>query len=216
MPQRIQRKRTKGWRMPEGAVYVGRPSKWGNPFIVARSWRVIYLPDRFRPEVRWETERFPTRSDAVAYAVEQFALYVGPLGSMELDDDDLSPLRGRDLACWCPLDQPCHADVLLALANGCLVSFTDRDGNAVRLPCEGLDYLFERPGEPGRPGPNKAPSPLDAEAKALCGRYPAVVACLATATLDDLGIRGGRTWDERRALGQRTKPQYRRATRGVA
>lgn len=96
------------------------------------------------------------------------------------------------------------------------MSFTDRDGNAVRLPCEGLDYLFERPGEPGRPGPNKVPSPLDTEAKALCGRCPAAVACLATATLDDLGIRGGHTWDERRALGQRTKPQYRRATRGVA
>ncbi|MBK7274882.1 MAG: DUF4326 domain-containing protein [Actinomycetales bacterium] len=31
-PQRIQRQRTKGWRMPEGAVYVGRPTKWGNPF----------------------------------------------------------------------------------------------------------------------------------------------------------------------------------------
>ena len=33
-PRRIQRKRTKGWRMPEGAVYVGRPTKWGNPYPV--------------------------------------------------------------------------------------------------------------------------------------------------------------------------------------
>lgn len=33
-PKRIQRKRSKGWRMPEGAVYVGRPTKWGNPFCV--------------------------------------------------------------------------------------------------------------------------------------------------------------------------------------
>ena len=32
MPERIQRKRTKGWRMPEGAIYVGRPTKWGNPY----------------------------------------------------------------------------------------------------------------------------------------------------------------------------------------
>lgn len=31
-PKRIQRTRLKGWRMPEGAVYVGRPSEWGNPF----------------------------------------------------------------------------------------------------------------------------------------------------------------------------------------
>lgn len=34
MPKRIQRQRKKGWRMPEGAVYVGRPSKWGNPFKI--------------------------------------------------------------------------------------------------------------------------------------------------------------------------------------
>ena len=34
MPIRIQRRRTKGWRMPAGAVYVGRPSYFGNPFSV--------------------------------------------------------------------------------------------------------------------------------------------------------------------------------------
>jgi hypothetical protein len=33
-PERIQRRRAKGWRMPDGAVYVGRPTKWGNPWIV--------------------------------------------------------------------------------------------------------------------------------------------------------------------------------------
>ena len=32
-------------------------------------------------------------------------------------DDVREHLRGRDLACWCPLDEPCHADVLLAVAN---------------------------------------------------------------------------------------------------
>ena len=35
MPKRIQRKRTKGWKMPDGAVYVGRPTKWGNPYSVS-------------------------------------------------------------------------------------------------------------------------------------------------------------------------------------
>lgn len=35
-PQRIQRKRTKGWKMPENTVYVGRPSKWGNPFTIGK------------------------------------------------------------------------------------------------------------------------------------------------------------------------------------
>lgn len=42
-PQRIQRKRTKGWRMPEGAIYVGRPSPWRNPFKVGEVYdRVLY------------------------------------------------------------------------------------------------------------------------------------------------------------------------------
>jgi hypothetical protein len=43
MPKRIQRKRTKGWRMPEGAVYVGRPTKWGNPFDVATYGRDLAI-----------------------------------------------------------------------------------------------------------------------------------------------------------------------------
>ena len=84
MPARIQRRRSAGWRMPEGAVYVGRPSIWGNPF------------------------RGPG-------AVERYR-------SALLDDptsgEMLETLRGADLVCWCPLDRPCHADVLLELANG--------------------------------------------------------------------------------------------------
>jgi hypothetical protein len=40
-PRRVQRSRTKGWKMPEGAIYVGRPTKWGNPFAGngGASWR---------------------------------------------------------------------------------------------------------------------------------------------------------------------------------
>lgn len=84
MPKRIQRKRTKGWRMPEGTVYVGRGSRWGNPFTRVNSGRVD-------PILRFACETAPLL--------------------------DVSALRGKDLACWCPLDQPCHADVLLELAN---------------------------------------------------------------------------------------------------
>ena len=47
MPERIQRKRTKGWRMPVGAVYVGRPTKWGNPFPIAET-SARYAVGRFR------------------------------------------------------------------------------------------------------------------------------------------------------------------------
>lgn len=94
-PQRIQRERTKGWQMPEGAIYVGRPSKWGNPFRVGEPDWVGYWRARDR-----------------AHAVDLYReamVYAHPKIRAEL--------RGRDLACWCPLDQPCHADVLLELAN---------------------------------------------------------------------------------------------------
>jgi hypothetical protein len=91
MPERIQRRRTKGWRMPEGAVYVGRPTRWGNPYPV------------------WET-------GGPELAVAYYRAWLGTDGA-GLAVRAGWELRGRDLACWCPLDQPCHADVLLELAN---------------------------------------------------------------------------------------------------
>jgi hypothetical protein len=83
-PVRIQRKRTPGWKMPENTVYVGRGSRWGNPFTFANSGRV-------HPAMR-------------------FACEVAPLM-------DVTPLRGKNLACWCGEGSDCHADVLLELAN---------------------------------------------------------------------------------------------------
>lgn len=91
MPQRIQRKRSKGWRMPEGAVYVGRPSKWGNPFA--------YDDKAFATKAFRDWHRRPSDFVRVCHP------------------PDLTDLRGKDLVCWCRLDQPCHADVLLELAN---------------------------------------------------------------------------------------------------
>jgi hypothetical protein len=91
-PVRIQRKRTKGWKMPENTVYVGRPTNWANPHHVMTK-------------------------DAAghAYAVIQFKQYCCP-GS-PLAEMAQRLLRGKNLACFCRLDQPCHADVLLELAN---------------------------------------------------------------------------------------------------
>jgi len=104
-PVRVQRRRTRGWRMPAGAVYVGRPTRWGNPFRPGD-------PDPADP-------RYPISS--YRRAVDLFELHTGPMGNHEYDDDTLAALRtelgGRDLVCWCPADQPCHADVLLRLAN---------------------------------------------------------------------------------------------------
>ena len=103
MPKRIQRRRVRGWRMPPGAKYVGRGSKWGNPYRIG----TCLIPD-------------------AQAAVEAFAANL-PL-SLNCDD-----LRGKDLACWCRLCPehadglplgvtceacaPCHADPLLRAAN---------------------------------------------------------------------------------------------------
>ena len=85
---RIQRKRTKDWRMPEGAVYVGRPTIWGNPFTGDNA--------------------FVTFERYLKLAADTNAPWFEPY---------IEPLRGHDLACWCPLDKPCHADILLKYAN---------------------------------------------------------------------------------------------------
>lgn len=102
MPTRIQRRRTRGWRAPEGAVYVGRGTRWGNPFRVGA------------PHPHPDENGRPIRDRAEA--VDLFELHIGPMGMHEYDDDKLAALRamaGRPLMCWCPLDQPCHANVLL-------------------------------------------------------------------------------------------------------
>lgn len=105
MPKRIQRKRTKGWRMPEGAIYVGRPTKWGNPF----DWQDYY-------------DVFCSESDAKAQAAEYYRKWLaGEIKVWSLARqwilDNIEQIRGYDLACYCKPDQPCHADVLLELAN---------------------------------------------------------------------------------------------------
>lgn len=100
MPQRIQMRRTAGWRKPPGVRYVGRPGEWGNP------WRV-------------GGKAHGALDPATAVAHYQDAMLRGELrdraGTPLLDR--LHELRGLDLACWCDLGQPCHADVLLDLSN---------------------------------------------------------------------------------------------------
>jgi hypothetical protein len=81
MPQRIQRKRTKGWKMPPGAVYVGRPTKWGNENKIGDPYPFV-------------EDHLNTREDVIN-------LY--EINLMELDkhgklDEYLAPLRGKDLA----------------------------------------------------------------------------------------------------------------------
>lgn len=111
MAERIQRRRTKGWRMPEGAVYVGRPSRWGNPFRVGAPeayWMGPGMSSPFRPQP-------VPRMDAQHVTDIYRQMVVANCARFERGE--VAELRGHDLVCWCPLDQPCHASVLLELAN---------------------------------------------------------------------------------------------------
>lgn len=90
--RRIQLRRTKGWRLPEGAVSVARPTRWGNPFRIGD------------PEI-------PDRRAAVA----AFRAYLA--AHPELVEAARRELRGKVLACWCAPGTPCHGDVLLEIAN---------------------------------------------------------------------------------------------------
>lgn len=105
-PKRIQRKRTNGWKMPEGAVYVGRPTRWGNPFKVGTKIR----------RIGGNREIVEINDNAVA--VDMFHSSAMDFATGYLFRQTVqAELRGKDLACWCPLDKPCHADVLLEIAN---------------------------------------------------------------------------------------------------
>ena len=108
-PQRIQLRRTTGWRKPKNAIVVARPSRWGNPFTIQGA-----------REAEYQGTDGELRA-MCAGAFRQFLAdrYYWPHGEPIRAHilSHLHHLRGHDLACWCPLDQPCHADVLLELAN---------------------------------------------------------------------------------------------------
>lgn len=104
-PQRIQRRRTKGWRMPENTVYVGRPGSFGNPFAVGETKWIRRDNDGAVLAISPQTAQNAVDSFREFYANNQIMV------------EGAKGLAGKDLACWCPLDQPCHADVLLEIAN---------------------------------------------------------------------------------------------------
>lgn len=112
MPERVQMSRQHPWRAdhPE-AVIVDRTTKWGNPFKLAPAHAPGYV-DVVRDGDF--VARVP-KSRAREHLVEHFRAHVENTPVLRLLDVD--ELAGRDLACWCPLDGPCHADVLLELAN---------------------------------------------------------------------------------------------------
>ena len=120
MLERIQLSRRKGWRKPENTVVVARPSNWGNPFAIGHTYTVV---DTTGVIVDFSTRR-PVYIHDATDAVAHYRLWVtGNIRIVSLHrqitvEQIRAELAGKNLGCWCPLDQPCHADVLLELANG--------------------------------------------------------------------------------------------------
>ncbi len=105
-PARIRLSRAKGWRLPDNAVHVGRPSRWGNPFIVGKHGTRAQCAAKFYQLARG----FISFSEDIDTDI-QMTMY-------RRIRRHVSDLAGIDLACWCALDGgPCHADILLLLAN---------------------------------------------------------------------------------------------------
>lgn len=104
MAERIQLSRRRGWKLPANAVVVSRPGPWGNPFRVGTHG---------------------TRAECVDLHQKLMAglvcVSLGNVAEQQAHRDHvvahIAELRGRDLACWCSLDGPCHADTLLEIAN---------------------------------------------------------------------------------------------------
>ena len=107
--------------MPTGAIDVTRPGKWGNPYLLTEVHRRFpsltveqcagYVVNEFRDLVRAGrlTDSLPAHKPGAPREVR--TVTYPPLYEIRAE------LHGHDLACWCPLDHPCHADVLLELAN---------------------------------------------------------------------------------------------------
>lgn len=106
-PVRVQLKRTKGWRKPANTIVVARPSRWGNIYRVGLAACSCRSPG----ECSHNSFRC---CETAAEAVQAFR---DMPRSKKMLAAIRSELRGKNLACWCALDQPCHADVLLELAN---------------------------------------------------------------------------------------------------
>jgi len=108
-PVRIQRKRSKGFNLqkasPNGleVISVTRPSKWGNPYKIGEK----YKSKKGLIEIKTVQQAVDLHKESV------LGIYQYPISKKEIKQE----LKGKNLACFCPLDSPCHADILLEIAN---------------------------------------------------------------------------------------------------
>lgn len=113
-PVRLQLKRTKGFDLQAlsmatnglPAVNVARPSRWGNHYHVGKDYGDGYGP--YTAELAVDRYRFDTEMILRGYCDECVTEHLGR---------EIAKLTGKNLACFCGINEACHADVLLGLAN---------------------------------------------------------------------------------------------------
>lgn len=110
--------------MPANTVYVGRPSRWGNPFPMIGGDPVLFPPELGVAILGPNGDEFngfrvKVRVHSVEQSLAWYRVWIESVMRIHWRNgrDWLAPLRGKNLACWCPLDWDCHADILLELAN---------------------------------------------------------------------------------------------------
>ena len=136
-PRRVQLSRQKGWRMPPNTVKVDRTSLFGNPYRVRidplwNGGRTDPFGNPIVMEGPWLCEVpagpeakpgscagmwFKTEREALDRSIALFRLRAETLKIGGPLRERLPELQGKNLACWCKPGAPCHADVLLELAN---------------------------------------------------------------------------------------------------
>ena len=127
MAERIQLRRTRGWRMPADTIKVDRSTRWGNPFCASTAGRPGEAEVRLAGGASWWAPSRWTAADTVAMydawmhgdavcdAATGEPLPKAVVAALP-GRPEVHLLRHRHLACWCRLGEPCHADVLLRLA----------------------------------------------------------------------------------------------------
>lgn len=119
-PQRIQRRRTKGARLPEKTVCVSRGTKWGNPFYIINEegspW-ITDARDKSMPVCNYAAMELLGLPADGPFGWDNARKGVVALFKQQCCDRSFEELRGKHIACWCPVDEPCHGDVILERAN---------------------------------------------------------------------------------------------------
>ena len=105
--KRIQRKRSKGWKSPDNCKYVGRPGKFGNPFIVSDELTALEATNRYKECILNNTMVYYYFDEIQASLMFEYFKYIS---------ENINDLKHYDcLSCFCSIDNPCHVDVLIEL-----------------------------------------------------------------------------------------------------